>query len=82
MFMCIAIICGDRERSFGECSVESTETTGESGVLTGSSYEKQLAPSSPVKFASKIGIHHFINARRFKWRSIRWPENLLTNQCW
>ena len=30
---------------YGECSVESTETTGESGVRTGSSYGKQLAPS-------------------------------------
>lgn len=30
---------------YGECSVESTETTGESGVRTDSSYAKQLAPS-------------------------------------
>lgn len=89
---------------YGECSVESTETTGESGVRTDSSYAKQLtplhgfcrrfmrtfrgarrlrfAPSSPVEFASKIGIHHFIDARRFKWRSTRWPASLLTNQCW
>jgi hypothetical protein len=29
---------------YGECSVESTETTGESGVRTDSSYGKQLAP--------------------------------------
>jgi hypothetical protein len=50
--------------------------------LPGGARRLRFASSSPVEFASKIGIHHFIDARRFKWRSTRWPASLLTNQCW